>query len=421
MKALSSHKAMRKLIVVARLAGVTAILLPGHLLGQGVPQGGAGGEVDTPLPPGAADALEQRMQMRRDTQIAGQPQPELPALPVGGRAGRAGTGGFGGSAGAPGGGGGVAPFTIAQPQPVIDKKLTPVFTGADPALVEVSDKWITQVIPLKSITGIRVRQELVPFFSADADISFSASANCLVMTDTAAHVHHMLEIIAALEKASAERPATAQSAPLPMPSAIPVPAAAQDGVLHVTGTIRSEFAQIPALRDGIISEVLVPLRQSVSKGEIMFRYDSRQLETDIAETAARLEASHAALAAMPAGTAPRDVDVRKAEIALEQASLNARKAELQEMDIRSPVTGTTMSGEAIYGNLHPGMYVLRGTILATVVNTTDFEVTFRVLAKDLPALRVKQKLTFTSGVFPDATYSGEITFIAPTLETISNV
>jgi type II secretory pathway component GspD/PulD (secretin) len=88
----------------------------------------------------------------------------------------------------------------------------PVFQGRDPDKVPLSNDIITQVIPLKDVDPTRMRNDLVPYLSADAEVSANSS-NLLVITDTAARIHRLLEIIATMDKPPVSRPETAPMLP----------------------------------------------------------------------------------------------------------------------------------------------------------------------------------------------------------------
>ena len=81
----------------------------------------------------------------------------------------------------------------------------PVFQGRDPEKIPLSNDIITQVIPLQYVDATRMRNDLAPFLSADADVTAN-SGNLLVITDTSARVRRVVEIIVTMDTSAAARP-----------------------------------------------------------------------------------------------------------------------------------------------------------------------------------------------------------------------
>ncbi len=71
--------------------------------------------------------------------------------------------------------------------------------GRDPKAVKSEDKMITQVIPLEHAAGEEVRNIFTPMISKDGSIVFYRPTNHLIVTDRAANVHRLLQIIAQLD------------------------------------------------------------------------------------------------------------------------------------------------------------------------------------------------------------------------------
>jgi hypothetical protein len=87
------------------------------------------------------------------------------------------------------------------------KAQMPVFVGADPEKIPLNETLITQVIPLILIPAGELRQELGG--GMDVDVT----SNSLIVTDTSAKIHRLVQIIrkldeqkAATQQASATRP-----------------------------------------------------------------------------------------------------------------------------------------------------------------------------------------------------------------------
>src|SRR2546423_4302990 len=75
----------------------------------------------------------------------------------------------------------------------------PVRSGSDRTKIEPTDELITQVIPLKYADATQLKNDLAPLVNPDADFTANASSNALVMTDTAANIRRIVEIVSALD------------------------------------------------------------------------------------------------------------------------------------------------------------------------------------------------------------------------------
>lgn len=75
----------------------------------------------------------------------------------------------------------------------------PVRSGADPEAIEPTDELITQVIPLRHADATQLREDLAEIVNPQAPFAANASSNALVLTDTAANVRRVVEIINALD------------------------------------------------------------------------------------------------------------------------------------------------------------------------------------------------------------------------------
>ena len=76
----------------------------------------------------------------------------------------------------------------------------PVRSGSDPNDIEPSDRLVTQVIPLRSVDAVKLRDNLASLLPPYAELSANASSNSLILTDTEANVRRVLEIVRALDR-----------------------------------------------------------------------------------------------------------------------------------------------------------------------------------------------------------------------------
>lgn len=79
------------------------------------------------------------------------------------------------------------------------QETVPVRTGRDPNAVAPSDNVITYVIPVSHVTASALKENLTPLVPAYASIEANEDGNALIVTDTAANIRRLMEIIQALD------------------------------------------------------------------------------------------------------------------------------------------------------------------------------------------------------------------------------
>ncbi|HSU67662.1 MAG TPA: type II secretion system secretin GspD, partial [Tepidisphaeraceae bacterium] len=99
-------------------------------------------------------------------------------------------------------------FTIIQMDRVLKvttidnarKQNIPVKFGTNPLDVADTDELITQVMPLKSVDAVKLKQDLQPLIAPTTDLTSNASSNSLIMTDTSANVKRIVKIVSNLDQ-----------------------------------------------------------------------------------------------------------------------------------------------------------------------------------------------------------------------------
>ena len=80
------------------------------------------------------------------------------------------------------------------------KSNIPVHYGSDAGAIEPTDELITQVIPIKNVDAVKLRQDLTPLIGNDADLTANGGSNAIVITDTSANIRRVVEIISTLDR-----------------------------------------------------------------------------------------------------------------------------------------------------------------------------------------------------------------------------
>ena len=83
----------------------------------------------------------------------------------------------------------------------------PVHFGADPDTIDDSDELITQVIPVRSVDAVKLKTDLAPLISSDADLASNAGSNTIIMTDTSSNIRRIATIIQNMDKRDATQAA----------------------------------------------------------------------------------------------------------------------------------------------------------------------------------------------------------------------
>jgi general secretion pathway protein D len=71
----------------------------------------------------------------------------------------------------------------------------PVISGADPEKIPITDKIVTQIMPVRFVEAAQLIKDLQPLVSIQTTMTANEAGNSIVMTDTQANIHKVAEII----------------------------------------------------------------------------------------------------------------------------------------------------------------------------------------------------------------------------------
>lgn len=71
----------------------------------------------------------------------------------------------------------------------------PVVSGADPDKIPITDKIVTQIMPVRFVEAAQLLKDLQPLVSIDSSMTANEAGNAIVMTDTQANIHKVAQII----------------------------------------------------------------------------------------------------------------------------------------------------------------------------------------------------------------------------------
>jgi HlyD family secretion protein len=137
---------------------------------------------------------------------------------------------------------------------------------------------------------------------------------------------------------------------------------------------------------------------------------------DVAAAQAEMAEAEQAWLLTKNGSRQEDIEQATAAVAAAQAALSVIQAQLDELDVKSPVAGLV---EAI--DLQAGDLVAAGAPVLSILDTTHLWVRSYVPENQM-GLTIGQKMQVTIDSFPGDTFEGEITYISRQAEfTPSNV
>jgi len=79
------------------------------------------------------------------------------------------------------------------------KQNLPIHTGSDPSEIPLTAEMVMQIIPLRHIDATQAAHDLGTLLPGSAALTANQDSNSLVVTDTEINVHHIVEIVAALD------------------------------------------------------------------------------------------------------------------------------------------------------------------------------------------------------------------------------
>ena len=199
----------------------------------------------------------------------------------------------------------------------------------------------------------------------------------------------------------------------------------------VSGTLEAaDSAVVRAQLGGTVQKIGPELGQSVRKGELLARIDAGALGAQASSARAQLAAAQAQLdvarreversrALVAAGAIPRR-DLEQAESRAEgqraavdqaRAQLSSSADQLADASVRAPMTGVVAQRAVNTGDV-----VTPGATLYQIIDPSSVRLSASVPSDQLGALQVGLPVRFTVHGYPDQTFNGSLTRIAPSAD-----
>lgn len=195
------------------------------------------------------------------------------------------------------------------------------------------------------------------------------------------------------------------------------PADASIGQLKAAGNINLiEEAQVVAHIDGFVKELLVGVGDTVNTGALLLSLDQEDLKRAVEQARIDLAASQLRLKRLL--TSADEIELELGKLNVAQAELDLQKAlqDLAAAQIVAPITGSVLTLDAT-----PGTQVSSGAVVATLADPGRLELTVHVAEVDIPRIESGRPVDIVIDAFPDETFTGEISRIAPFNKTQSGV
>lgn len=164
---------------------------------------------------------------------------------------------------------------------------------------------------------------------------------------------------------------------------------------------------------GRVVRVFVEEGSQVSAGQVLATVQVDKLNVNIANAQASYDNAQQNLqrfesAYKTGGVTLQQLDQAKLQFETSKNNLTTSKITASDATIKTSVSGIVNSRK-----IEPGSYVNVGTAAFDIVNVSSLKLRVNVDEKNVVDLRVGQSVTVTASVYPNQTFTGKITFIAP--------
>lgn len=172
-------------------------------------------------------------------------------------------------------------------------------------------------------------------------------------------------------------------------------------------------ADITAAAAGKVTKVNFELGSSVRQGGTLVEVDSKLKELSLEATQLNVEKLRKDVgrySTLYAGNATTEIQVNETKYNFDNAQNQAAqiKKQIEDTYVRAPI-----SGRIVKKNIEPGEFVNLGTVMGTILDISRLKVQVLVNEKDVYSLHEGQSVNVTTDVFPDKSFTGQITYVAP--------
>jgi len=164
---------------------------------------------------------------------------------------------------------------------------------------------------------------------------------------------------------------------------------------------------------GRVVRVLVEEGAYVNAGQVLAVVEGDKLNVNVANAQANYDNAQQNLqrfesAYTTGGVTLQQLDQAKLQFETAKNNLKSSKITASDVTIKTSVSGIVNSRK-----IEPGTYVSAGTPAFDIVNVSSLKLRVNVDEKNVVGLRIGQSVNVSASVYPNKTFVGKITFIAP--------
>lgn len=168
--------------------------------------------------------------------------------------------------------------------------------------------------------------------------------------------------------------------------------------------------------DGTVESIGFEEGQRVTKGQLLYKLDTRKLEASLAEAEANFKLAEQNRDRAVAMFEQRTISAQEYDQTLSayegrKATLDLMRQQLKDSEIRAPFEGLT--GARL---VSPGQVITKSTPLTTLLDIDPVKVDFRVPERLLSQVRTGQQIVFRVAAYPGEEFRGEVYFIDPEVD-----
>ena len=188
--------------------------------------------------------------------------------------------------------------------------------------------------------------------------------------------------------------------------------------LSLVGSVAAnEMVEIKSETDGTIEEVLFTEGQPVKQGDLLIRLDESKFSASANEAEANFKLSETTYERSKQLyrdklVSQQEHDQAAAQFQANKASLDLKKRQMKDARIYAPFKGIMSSRQ-----VSPGQVIGKNTTLTYLVDLDPVKVEFNVPERFVSRLQVGQKVEITVAAHPGRTFTGEVFFVAPFVES----
>lgn len=183
-------------------------------------------------------------------------------------------------------------------------------------------------------------------------------------------------------------------------------------VLSESGTFKAfQELELSAQSQGQITQLLVSKSQFVRRGTLLAVIDNSSLisQTEAAQSAlkkAREDAKRYSNALEAGGVSAQQLEEAQLKVQNAESQLASLNQQARNFRILAPMNGVI---NEIY--VEAGSFVSTGTKLIEIVDITKVNLAVSIEQKNLPELRIGQKVNVSTDVYPDKVFNGKVATI----------